>query len=222
MGICTVNGVPVARARFTMPRQGCWVADVLASDPGVTGKVTIAVDGGLTLVGTVERGGDWLETGYLRVAPGANGLKRLSRKKYYANTSVSVVAKDVLAAAGEALAASSTAKLLAVQLPAYALAEDAAGRCLTALLQDRRLAAPVWRALPDGTIWLGYEDWPDAGVKAPADYQDINELPHEGRAELGFEAPTLLPGQSLEGRHVSAVEHDVDGERVRTTAWFED
>lgn len=222
MGICTINNVPVPRARFTMPRQGLWVADVLASDPGVSGKVTVAVDGGLTFVGTPARGGDWLETGYFRVIPGAAGMGRTSRKKFYTNGSVGVVAKDLLASAGETLAASSTGQLLAVQLQAYALSEDAVGRSLSALLQDRRLVDPVWRALPDGTIWVGYETWPDAGVVAPDDYQDINELPHEGRAELGFDAPTLLPGMSLEGRRLSAVQHDVDGERVRTSVWFED
>jgi type IV secretory pathway protease TraF len=205
-----------------MPRQGLWVVDVLTSDPGVSGKVTVALDGGLTFVGTTARAGDWLETGYLRVLPGAAGMGRTARRKFYSNGSVGVVVKDLLAAAGEALAASATPRLLSVQLQSYALAEDAVGRSLSALLQDRRLVDPVWRALPDGTVWVGYETWPDAGVKAPVDYQDINELPHEGRAELGFDAPTLVPGQSLEGRHLSAVQHDVDGESVRTSVWFED
>jgi hypothetical protein len=180
------------------------------------------LDGGLTLSGTAERAGDWLDSGYVRLAPGANGLKKRSRPKHYVNGSIGLVAKDLLATAGEVLAPTSTARLLSTQLTSYAQAADAVGRCLTALLQDRRLVAPAWRALADGTIWLGYETWPDSGLIAPEGYQDMDELPHEGRAELGFDAWQLLPGTTLEGRRVSAVEHNVDGATVRTAVWFED
>jgi hypothetical protein len=216
------NGVPVSRARVTMPRQGCWTADIVVPDPdAITGKVTLAMDNGLTLVGTAERGGVWLDSNYIRIAPGANGLKKQSKPKPYRNVSLGTIAKDLLGNAGETLAASSNSGLLAVQFPWYTQSQDAIGRCLSALILDRRLASPVWRALPDGTIWLGYETWPDAGIKAPGDYQDISEAPQEGRAELGVETWTLTPGMSLEGRHLSDVEHYADGENVRSTVWFE-
>jgi hypothetical protein len=175
----------------------------------------------VTFRGTAERSGAWLETQYTRLAPGANGLKKAAKPKFYRNTALSVVARDLLATAGEALSPTSAADLLRVQLPFYTQARDAVGRCLTALLGDRRLVAPVWRSLPDGTVFLGYETWPDSGIRSPDGFQDLSELPHEGRAELGVEAWQLLPGTTLEGRRVSAVEHNVDGETVRTSVWFE-
>ena len=70
-------------------------------------------------------------------------------------------------------------------------------------------------------MWFGYETWPDSGLTEPGDYQDMAELPQEGRAELGVEAWTLTPGMSLGGRHISDVEHNLDGETCRSTVWFE-
>jgi hypothetical protein len=212
----------VSRARLTMQRIGAWVCDIAVPDPTALGaQVTLAMDGGLTLVGTQERGGSWLDTNFVRLAPGANGLKKQCKPKHYRNTSVGVVAKDLLSAAGETLAASSSAALLRTQLPFWTQGQDACGRALTALLQDRRLTAPAWRCLADGTVWIGYETWPDAGLADPGDYQDIAEAPEQGVEVAGFETWVLVPGVSLEGRNVSAVQHDLDGTSVRTRVWFE-
>ena len=138
-----------------MPRQGAWVIDVIIPDPtAITNPVTLAMDGGLTFVGSLERGGLWLDDNYLRIAPGANGLKKAAKPKAYRNVTLESVVLDLLRTGGETLAPSSNAGLLATQFPWWTQGQDAIGRCLSALIMDRRLTAPVWRSLPrwDGVV----------------------------------------------------------------------
>lgn len=220
MGLCTASGVPVSSARVTMQLQGCWVLDLVASDQVAPGPVTVLIQDGLSFKGTAARGGVWLDSDFMRVLPGAGGMGKIAKAKAYRNVTASVIIKDLLGVAGETLSSTSSSKVLKTQFPFYSVNADAVGRCLSAILQDPRMAGATWRSLPDGTVFVGTETWPDSGLLAPAAYQDIDELPHQGRAELGFEAPVLVPGVSLEGRHVGAVEHVIDGEKCRTTVWF--
>jgi hypothetical protein len=222
VGLCTINGTPVSRARITMFRTGCWIADLVASQPIDPGPVTIAIEQGITLQGTQARAGTWLDTGYIRVLPGAGGMGTIAKARSYRNVTASVIVKDLLATAGETLAASSSASVLATQFPFYTVQAAPVGDCLAALLMDARISTATWRSLVDGTVWIGTETWPDSGLLAPGDYQDVGELPQQGVAELGFEALTLVPGVSLEGRNIANVEHNMDGEICRTKVWFED
>lgn len=223
MAHATLNGVAVVSGVASMPLVGLWTVDVVVSaDKAVEGACTLAIDDGLTFVGTAYRTGVFEGTAYVRIAPGADGLRKNAKPKHYRNVGLSVILRDQLAAAGEQLAGTSDAALLRTQFGSYAQLQQAIGVSIAALLGDRRLQAPSWRALLDGTIWVGYESWPDAGLRAPADYQDIAEEPQRGLAELGFEAPRLQPGQSLEGRKVSYLEHRFDANAVRTMALFAD
>jgi hypothetical protein len=222
MARAQLNGIDVVSGLVCMPLVGAWTADVVVpAAAAITGKCTLAIDGGLTLVGAAYRTGVFEDTVSLRIAPGADGLRKNAKPKHYRNVSLSVVLRDLLATGGEALASSADAGLLATQFTAYTQLQQSVGVSISALLRDRRLQAPSWRALLDGTIWAGYETWADAGLRAPVDYQEMNNLPQRGLAELGFEAPRLLPGQALEGRHVNYLEHRFDASAVRTLALFE-
>lgn len=224
MALATVNGVDVLEARITMPRIGAWHADlVVNSEAALEGRCTLAIDGGLTLVGTATAGrsGVFAGTAYLRLGPGADGLGKLARAQHYRNVALSVVLRDLLAAAGETLAASADAALLRTQFVAWTQRRSTVGESITALVADRRRPAAAWRALPDGTIWVGPESWPDAGLRDPDDVQELAALPPAAVVELGVEAPRLLPGQTIGGRRVSAVEHLVRDGAVRTTAWMQ-
>lgn len=224
MAFITANGKNVLDGtRITIPRTGLWHADLAVDAPdGLSGACTLAIEGGLTLVGTAARAGVWIDTAHVRLLPGAAGLGKLAKAKHYRNVSLSVVLRDLLATAGEKVAASSDASVLAAHLPMWTQAQQEVGAAITALVSDRRRPDAVWRALPDGTIWVGKETWPDSGLQTPRDYQELDEAPQEGRAELGIEAPQVLPGQLLGGRRVSGVEYRLDGGALRKSVWFED
>jgi len=223
MSLITANGKAVIAATICMPRVGLATADLIVdSQTDVTGACTLAIESGLTLQGFASRTGIWQDTVYVRWVAGAGGLSKTAAPKHYRSTTARVVLLDLLRTAGETLSPTADARTVGLQLAAWTQIAQPIGNAISALLGDARLAAHAWRVLPDGTIWAGPETWPDAGLKNIVDYQEIGRLPNEGRSELGFEAPALVPGVSLGGRRVSYVEHTMKDDAVRTMAWFED
>ena len=223
MAFASLNGAPVLTGVICIPRVGAWTADLSVDrDQAVTGACTLAIDGGLTLIGTVAQGGVWLGTAHLQVVGGANGLGKTARPQHYRQTTLGAVLRDLMATAGERLTASADATTLALSLPMWATIAQPVGRMVAALLEDIRLpAATSWRVLADGTVWVGQETWPDSKLVNLTDYQDLAEAPEEGTLELGVEAPRLLPGTTLGGRRVSYVEHRLTGDGARTRVLLE-
>lgn len=222
MALVEVNGSGVIDGKLFIPRSGAWHAKlrVDSTDP-ITGAITISTaDGRQVLQGTVWRGGEYVDTAFLNIVGGAGGLRTPARAKAYNQTSLRIVLGDLVSGAGEKLSPASDAATLARPLAAWTTAAIATGGAITRVL---RSAAPsaTWRVLPDGTIWVGPETWPDSGLSTD-DYQILDEEPRQLVALLGVEAPILLAGTTLAGRRVSRAVHSIDGEGVRTTVWFED
>ncbi len=217
MSLLTCEGIAVLRARITMPRTGAWVADlVLDAVRAPTGRVTLATfDGGLTLVGTVERGGAYADTAQVRVVGGAGGLSRDVAPKAYRALPAQVPLSETLRDVGETLSPDASPQVLATVLPMWTRDQTSASRALT-MLADACEA--TWRVLPDGAVWVGDDTWPAAAEGA---YDVLRESPSEGRMVLGVEAPRLLPGTTYDGRRISVVIHTIDDEGVRSELWFE-
>jgi hypothetical protein len=215
LSVAEINNVPVIRGTVRLQRVGLWIAD-LSLDQGaaIEGAVTLSLgDGALELVGTAARSGVFMESAVLRVIGGAGGLTRTVAPKFYRAISVKQILTDILSAGGERLAASSNAAVLARQLD-YCQIEAAVGDAL-AMLCDR--LGVLWRALPDGSIWVGLEGWGE--VQAPG--ESIAQDPHASSETWGVEAPTLLPGTVIAGRKVSAVEHQFSDGEVRTVVFYD-
>lgn len=223
MAFALLNGSPVIQATVGIPRVGAWHADIRV-DRGteLAGSVTLTIADGLTFVGTIHRSGLWLDTLSLRMVAGADGLGKTAKPRHYRQTSLRTVLSDLLATAGERLSATSDAATLALTFPFWTTIGQTCGRMISSLLSDERLADSVaWRTLPDGSLWVGPETWPDSGLADVVDYQILVEAPADGWLELGVEAPSLLPGYLLGGRMVSYVEHDIDGSSARTRVLVE-
>lgn len=222
MALVDVNGSAVIDGRFWFPRTGAWRAKLRVDsiDP-ITGPVTISIwDGRLVLQGFVWRGAEYVETAYLNIVGGAGGLRSPARARAYNLTSLRIVLGDLLTGTGERLSPTADAATLAKQLPAWTTAALSTGLVLARALRSADPTAS-WRVLPDGTVWVGPETWPDSGLTTD-DYQILDEDPRQNLAILGVEAPLLLPGTTLVGRRVSRVEHAIEAEGVRSFVWFED
>jgi hypothetical protein len=223
MALVTANGQDVIETWFRPPRTGAWHADILVDDPDqIIGQVTLVIDGGaLTLVGTAMRTGVFVDTGRLRVVAGAGGLGTSATPKHYNGTSVRIVLGDLLEIAGETLSSTADSSILDAALDAWTTTANPVGTLISQLLAA---AAPgvSWRMLPDGTLWVGKENWSDSGLD-PATYQILSNPAEENSMYVGVDAPILLPGTTFEGQKVSFVEHHVgqgdDGVRMRV--WFE-
>ncbi len=217
----TVNGDNVFGGRMFFPRTGAWHAEVRVDTADeVVGSVVLDLDAGrLTLNGTVRRGGNWQDTGHLRIVGGAGGLGRLATPKHYTSASVRTVLADLLSNAGEKLSSTASGATLGRSLEAWTTAALPVGRLISRLLQSADPNA-TWRVLPDGTVWVGVETWPDSGLEED-EFQTLAESPASSQATLGAEVPLLMPGTTLGARKVSYVEHQI-GVETRTECWFDD
>ncbi len=219
MALANINGSDVVKATIWMPRVGPWHMDAVLDTPNPpTGNLVLTIDGGLLLRGTAFQSGPWLQTTYLRMVAGADGLRKTTRPKFYQGTSARIVLMDLLSTAGETLSATADASILSRALTSWTTIQQSVGNAVAVLA---KALGASWRMLADGTLWIGVETWPDSGLVDGVDFVDIDEAPHEMRIELGVVSPRLLPGTTISSRHVSFVEHVIESESMRTHVMLE-
>jgi len=223
MALATINGFDIIEADITLPRRGRWSAvvavDAQAADQ-LLGRVTVDVDDGqLRLVGTAFRGGAFADQVKLRVVGGNAGMLKQIGPRAYQGVPLRLPLQDALAEVGEALAPTSDAAILDLQLQRWARLRGECMAEVVALLA--RSGAPSivgMRFLPDGTLWVGTETWPEVNI----DHDLLVDLHWAGQAVIGVEVPTLLPGTTFLGRKVEQVDHHLGGTEVRTVVTFAD
>jgi hypothetical protein len=218
MALVVAGGFAVNRGNILLPRIGVWAADLeLSATVDVTGQVEIEIAAGPTLVGTVVSGE--LAYGYVcaRVVAGAAGLGKETEPKHYVGATVRTVLVDLMRTAGETLSGTIDPALLTLPLAGWTTLRMPVGEALAALVGSGMPAGTAWRFLPDGTLWIGAETWPDSAVE---EWREFDRLPREGRLELGLDSPALLPGTVLGDDRIDYVEHWIDSKGARATAWL--
>jgi hypothetical protein len=216
MSLVTCAGLPVERGRLTLPRIGIGHGDfVVGASTGIAvgDSVEVAVSGSVMLTGKAMRAGADAGALRVRVVAGAAGMNETAGAKFYKGAAVSLVLADLLDAAGESLSTDTDAAFLAGLLPAWSVLARPVLSELWALV-SAVAPALAWRLLPDGTLWIGEESWPETTFAG-----ELAE-PQSERARLVYtsEAPTLLPGTTLDGSHIGDVEHSIAADRVVTSA----
>jgi hypothetical protein len=117
--------------------------------------------------------------------------------------------------AGETLSGTADASFLTTNLAAWAVMTGAVSSALGLLIS---FISPNtnWRFIGDGTLWIGQETWPASNVTI----DEISRNPTEGSFDLGVEAPSIMPGVSIDGiGNISRVQHSVKAEEIRTHVW---
>ncbi len=216
MAILTANGHGVVRGALSLPRAGVWHADLDVDAPApLTGAVTLKADG-LSFQGTVVRGDLYMGVARIRVAGGAGGLGRQARPQHYVHPQLRSPLADLLRAAGETLSPTVAPALLARQLTAWTVLAAPIGEQLSVLVARAAGTGVTWRVLADGTVWLGVDAWPDAGI---ADWRELGRSPSDGSLELGLDGVVLLPGTTLGDLRIDYCEHLLEDGELRTRAW---
>jgi len=73
-----------------------------------------------------------------------------------------------------------------------------------------------WRILSDGTLWIGSETWD----LSSQEFQILNKDPVNGSADIGSEAPFVVPGIELDGiGKINRVEHHIMPNTFRSRVW---
>ena len=195
-----LNSLPIVHGTIHMPRCGAWVGDILVDSPSVLdGPVTIAADdGSWSVQGTAWRQGEFVGTLSLRAAAGAAGLStapggvgRILPPKCYWGVTVRAIVRDVLAACGETLSPASDGRVLSAARPTWARLAGPGKDALRSVLERTEA---TWRVLPDGTVWFGFDEFPDA---AEVEFSVLDRHFAEGRIQIGSDRPFLFPGQTL-------------------------
>jgi hypothetical protein len=111
-----------------------------------------------------------------------------------------VVLGQLLAAAGEVLAPSTSTALLDRLLPRWTRQGGPAGAQIEALA---RVLGVGWRVLPEGGVWLGERPAP---LVLPPEATLLRRRPLPGVIEVALPRPwALVPGGTFEGRRVGSV-----------------
>lgn len=209
-------GHAIIKGSLYLPRVGAWVADLhVAADVPMTGKVELALGETLVLNGTVSRGGMREARLHVRVVAGGDGLRSLVKPKHYTSPTVRVVMRDLLGDVGETLSGTSSPAVLATQLEHWTTAEMPAALAVRCLL-DHAGADVVWRHLPDGSVWVGKEEWPESAVR---DFDVLEFDPEDDVVKLTLLTPEVLPGTTIGGYKVDTAEVQMSGARVVATVW---
>lgn len=225
--ITTQDGAELAvrSGNLFFPYRGAGTAHVIlaeAPDSLPSGRVTLrwhGLDwsGALLRIGTSEG-----ETSALMVA-GAGGLSTILDAKYYANQpQVRLIVQEILSAAGESLSATSTTSVLSQTLPSWPRRQDQAGALLDAVA---KALGVVWRVLPDGSVFVGTDDFAQAQAVEDTDYQLLSSEPEwleQVIAPLTARLP--LPGEAFSpaglGGAVARVHLEDDGDEYVARIWY--
>lgn len=224
MALVTCGGADVLRLRVHMPQQRAWWGWVdVDSATALTGKVTIACDGGVSLVGTVKQpSGVFLDSARVRIVGGGGGLDTVISPAAYENAQLRDPLSAVLSGVGETLSTTVSSSITGMLLSKWTLTATPAGRALDELCFAASSALGqtiLWRVLDDGSVWLGSETWPSEKMPDGADV--LEQHPEQGLYVIGATTPFLLPGVNLAGvGNVVGVDHWVTHDRVRADAWI--
>ena len=217
MSLLEVNGNLAIAGTIFMPRIGAWTAELAIDERGLlfSGPATISAAGGkATFVGSFYRGGEFRGTSLVRIVGGAGHLNDALPGKSYYKPTAGLVLQDILNAAGEKLAPSSSPAILTTAFDAWSRQAGTTGEQIKALADA---TGGTWRVLDDGTIWVGKETWASSGLNPDT----LEADPQAGAQRFWGEVPTLRPGTTLGGQRVGKVEHRFE-EHIRTTAWTDD
>ena len=215
--------VSLQLTRLTLPLRGVWTADLLSTDPSTAasfqGQPVAIGFGGLSLVGTILRGGNWRASAYLRVVGGAGGLANDTTPSGYANITAQMLLSNLLDAVGETLSTASS--IPATTFATYVQRREPTSLALTRIANKLKLH---WRVLVDGTVWFGTETWPAATLTDPV---LIDSYPERGELLVGITQPELVAGTNFtiktQGGNVSDVEYNLKGSGIyRMRVYLED
>jgi len=211
MADALVNGYQIMQADLTRPWEGRWTARIELDGGLAVGDRAALRLLGVDYAGTVREAGVIGGRGYALIVAGAGGLDRaLAPQHYSRGVSVRLLLQDLLEGTGEALAATADPALLGTVLPAWTRGAGPALDALDALVE---YLGSTWRALPDGSIWVGSDTWPVTGDE----WILIGGDPGVGRLTVAADVATLAPGESLAaGLRVRSVTHLVSPSQSRT------
>lgn len=204
-----------------LPARGNWVALLTI---GASTKPTVA--SAATIVVTQEDGTEDLFVGAVRATENVEGTDDLSvtivggadklvdpaipARHHTAGAQTipaGVVAAGICAAAGEALAEGVEDALDAYPLAQWTRVAGPAGLATDLLAWALGLA---WRVLPDGSLWMGVETWPEPTDEQAQRAEFYRARPADNTIVYSADGCPYFPGMTIDGVQAIEVCYHVD------------
>lgn len=201
----TLNGIPTLSGSLFEHRVGAWrIQAEIDADKVPEGIATVDFYGELQFKGYIQQDHSeaYQRKTVVTVVGGATGnLNRRSLgARHFRGVSVQTLLRDIAVTLGETLSDTIPQSVLDHQVPFW-------GRpmCLphNALSEIADEVGASWRVLPDGTIWMGPETWPE--VKFPHVEVEWQHGENSIVIEPDQVPPKVRPGTKFRGEQVSDV-----------------
>jgi len=200
MSDITLNDDTVISGELWNPLVGNWTAECYVdTDQVISGQKTLTWTD-TAFKGTIIRSGE--EQGqikFLMVGGMGNLSKTVPGTMYDHPIPLRLIVGDILNAVGETLSTNSVQSFLNQNINRWIQYESSAEQALSQLVGN---FGGVWRVLPDGTIYIGVDNFPEA---ADFDYEITVQDPSGAYDELSLESVGVLPGQALNGKPIGYV-----------------
>jgi hypothetical protein len=208
-----IGGQTLIECQITRPLSGAWEATARGNGPPLAGALTLTIEGTTWAAYVREAVQDGGSVRYDLIAGKANGWRAPVEARSYRAVTVQTILDDLSRESGEALSGTIAAELLTRPVPSY---HRQAGRVWFALDDLADCLGVTWRALEDGSLWLGTDSWAASTTKA------VVQSTQGDTATLQVQAPTIAPGTVWEGRRVDLCEHWLERNGLRSVIWSAD
>jgi hypothetical protein len=211
----TVAGVNALSLELRRPRLGAWQIDAeLDTDKAIAGSVVVDIDGSKWLA-TVLESHVYAGKCFAWLVAGKGGLQKELDACQYIAVTLGDICRDILSVGSEQISDTTSSAVLARKIPHW---ERLSGRVGNALLRLLDWCGLTWRALPDGTFWIGEDAW-------TAQTPDVTLMNEDWSTGIILLAPgddfgdvaSLSPGQSYAGHRIEQVVHRYGSNSLRTS-----
>jgi len=173
---------------------------ILFMDKTLTGTITDIVNYTGFISGSVIGGKNTL----------SNELESISFQGVSVNTIVSYIAAQT----GHIVSTSSDQSLLTTSISRFEKLKAMASDSLDKLMS---MVGGIWKIALDGSIYVGYESFPDISIKYPSlkemdNYDVLNKVPNLGFWQVYCEEILIEPGFTVDGNSVRVVHYSLNTE----------
>jgi hypothetical protein len=170
------------------------------------------VFGDTVLTGNVDEFTEYAGLGVVVISPGAGATQISLAPAAWRNATVRTIALATLRSVGENL--SSESDPLSTVWPHYTRMKCTFG---TALSKIAALSGCIWRYDDDGDVLIAKENF----VVGANPYRVLSRDPRLGQIEIVSEQLFARPGQLIDGKKITSVEHKISESSMRTSLFYE-
>lgn len=128
---------------------------------------------------------------------GGTGLMSIElESKNYNSISIGQIVIDIAKQTGNSVSSLCNKELMNIIVPRFSIVKMSASLMLEKLLESY---SALWRILPDGSLWVGYEQYPIVDI---TQYEVLNKFPSDSKWEIYNDKTLLEPLNSLGGINI--------------------